>query len=249
VRVDAVAHVLARRYFHQCTPCFLKPEEAAAAAPAVAGDAIPTLPLAARSATELEQGQQQQPPPQPQRSFQEQQDSQQQQPLQQPGPAVQAQPPKAWIQEQQDPSLPQASEWGACGGVNGPGGADAAGARCPGGQACVRYDTYYWQCQPAATPEQRARLAAEARKREIEHTLLQRIAALAFMGRGGGGGKAGGGAAAGGGGGAKPPSLWHAPGEFLSMGTSCGGLNGPNKQDAAAPIPCQPGSSCTRLDA
>jgi hypothetical protein len=32
------------------------------------------------------------------------------------------------------------NEWGTCGGLHGPNGKDAAGAKCPQGYTCVRQD-------------------------------------------------------------------------------------------------------------
>lgn len=44
----------------------------------------------------------------------------------------------------------EASQWGPCGGLNGPDKRDAAGEGCPDGYACIRQDQFYWQVMNCA---------------------------------------------------------------------------------------------------
>jgi hypothetical protein len=87
----------------------------------------------------------------------------------------------------------QAGSWGACGGINGPGGQDAQGADCKVGMVCVRSDRYFWQCQPASQQlesrliqQQKEQRVREEQQKQVEEDRRRGILIVPMWGLCGG---------------------------------------------------------------
>jgi hypothetical protein len=121
----------------------------------------------------------------------------------------------------------EAQTWACCGGLGGPGNADAQGAACPSDQICYRFDQWYWQCIP--TWDEKAKAAGQRQlnleqggpRRQQQEGAWQPAPA--------------------------PPPPPPPPPPPVPYWQLCGGKNGPGGQDKAA-ANCEKGSKCKRLD-